>query len=130
MNTGFDERTGPDAGPIPNTLEVFIRTNFRTWLRVAMTILRSREDAEDAVQNAQLTMYRRWDRILNLATPDEMRALAISMVKDSAIDAARARTRETNKVSRYAVLGEVPGDQPTPLGDEVLDRSGVSSHWM
>ncbi|MFE2524757.1 RNA polymerase sigma factor [Streptomyces sp. NPDC059382] len=71
--------------------EAFLQSHSRQMYRIAYSRLHDMHDAEEAVQDAALIIYRKWDRIL--AHPNST-ALAFRIVSDAVIDRYRKRTRQ------------------------------------
>ena len=68
-------------------------------------ILRNRDDAEDAFQEALLAIWRHWDRIRTHANPH---ALVLRMCIHSAHDMLRRRARDRKRKDSDAVPEQLP----------------------
>jgi RNA polymerase sigma-70 factor (ECF subfamily) len=87
-------------GPLENRM---IRTVWR--------ITRNRQDAEDALQNALLAVWKRWDRVVRHRTPS---ALVLKMCVDAAYDVLRQRLRTRRKVGGIDSRAEPIDNTPDP----------------
>lgn len=79
-----------------------VLTNYPTMFRVAYSILRDSDDAQDAVQDAVTAL---WNSRARLAEIDNYEAFCVTAVKRKCIDIARARQ-----------------SRPSTLDEEVPDR--------
>jgi RNA polymerase sigma factor (sigma-70 family) len=64
-------------------------------LRSIWRITRDAHDAEDAMQNALVTLWKRWNRVRRHASPQ---ALVLKMCVDAALDVARRRVRDRRNI--------------------------------
>ncbi|MER6366695.1 sigma-70 family RNA polymerase sigma factor [Kitasatospora sp. NPDC001527] len=87
------------------------------WLRYAMGRLRNRADAEDAVQDAGIRLYEKWDRALGGPDIQSVRAFAWKLVRDSVADVFRRRGRADAKTLKL-----IQQAGPEDTGHEPLDR--------
>jgi RNA polymerase sigma factor (sigma-70 family) len=76
-------------------------------MRSIWRITRDAHDAEDALQNALVTLWKQWNRVRRHASPQ---ALVLKICIDAAIDVARSRVRdrrhrESNDPARHAAEG-------------------------
>ncbi|MFI6448536.1 RNA polymerase sigma factor [Kitasatospora sp. NPDC050543] len=99
----------------------FFTSEHPGWLRYAQQRLRHRPDAEDAVQNAGVTLYRKWDRALRSA---DIKAFAFKVVKDAVTDTLRERVRTEDKARKLAAQPESPDTGRAEL-DRLDDRDAV-----
>lgn len=97
------EVTKPEPAALPADFEVFFAQHKLTFLRTAGSRLRNPRDAEDALMDAALTMFRKWERIQAHANP---MALAHKIVSEAAIDFYRRRAR----VARHEQTRSSPPD--------------------
>jgi RNA polymerase sigma-70 factor (ECF subfamily) len=90
--------------------------------RVAYSVLRNREDAEDVAQSAFVEAYRHFRR---LRDRDRFRAWLVRIAWRLAINRARADRRR-------AVREEVPQDQPQPAtAEDILASNELTVHlWQ
>ncbi|MGI9146142.1 MAG: RNA polymerase sigma factor [Chloroflexota bacterium] len=124
------ERIGEPSGDRPNTLlpntlvtlETFYEGHHRVALGLAYRILENRADAEDAVQDAFLSVWRA------LATFDprvgSIRTWLLSVVRNRAIDVLRSRNRRLECVLEDGRAGVIPTDIATAPA-AVADREYV-----
>lgn len=96
----FDELIGPLEGRM---------------IRIVWRITRNREDAEDALQNALLTIWKRWPRVVGHCAPA---ALVLKVCVDAAFDVRRRRTRDRRNLNG-ALPAEAAGAAAT---DDVAGR--------
>jgi RNA polymerase sigma factor (sigma-70 family) len=66
-------------------------------VRTVWRITRNRQDAEDALQNALLAVWKRWDRVVRHRAPT---ALVLKMCVDAAYDVVRQRVRTKRELGR------------------------------
>lgn len=90
MNDTPHEMTKPEPASLPADFEVFFTRHKAAFLRTAGSRLRDRRDAEDALMDAAMAMYRKWERILAHANP---MALANRILSDTITDFYRRRTK-------------------------------------
>ena len=64
-------------------------------LRSIWRITRDAHDAEDAMQNALVTLWKRWNQLRRHASPQ---ALVLKICVDAALDVARRRVRDRRKI--------------------------------
>ncbi|MFE7951483.1 sigma-70 family RNA polymerase sigma factor [Streptomyces sp. NPDC057426] len=96
------EMTKPEPAALPADFEVFFAQNKAAFLRTAGLRLRDRRDAEDALMDAAVAMFKKWERILAHANP---MALANRILNDTITDFYRRRTKLTH---REQIRSEVP----------------------
>ncbi|MBC8355222.1 MAG: RNA polymerase sigma factor [Planctomycetes bacterium] len=72
-------------------------------------IVRNSQDAEDALQNALVTIWKRWDRVTQHPCPE---ALVLKMCADAAYDLTRRKVRD-RKRNEPADAAEEPADKAT-----------------
>ncbi|MER6522620.1 sigma-70 family RNA polymerase sigma factor [Streptomyces sp. NPDC001553] len=101
------ELTKPDPADFPRAFEGFFAQHHRSFLRYAGSRLRNRQDAEDAVQEAAVKIYRKWERIMAHQNP---RAMAYQILLHTLIDFYRKRTR-------MAVLDEAARREAPSVAD-------------
>ena len=112
--------------PTPETLEAVFRGEIDALYRTALRMLGSREEAEDAVQDAYI-------RIAHPATPQQMpehpRGWIFRVLRNLCIDRLRSRTtrlRVVSSVEDIETLAQYRSDHRTPetdlLNADALDR--------
>jgi RNA polymerase sigma factor (sigma-70 family) len=80
-------------------------------IRSIWRIVRNQQDAEDAMQNALMTLWKRWDRVCRHPNPQ---AMVLKICIDAAYDLTRHRSRHRRKCE-LTTLSKEPMDQsPTP----------------
>jgi RNA polymerase sigma-70 factor (ECF subfamily) len=72
-------------------------------------IVRNSQDAEDALQNALVTIWKRWNRVTEHPCPE---ALVLKICADAAYDMSRRRARE-RKTSESRHAADEPSDTST-----------------
>lgn len=80
-----------------------VLTHYESMYRVAYSILRDSDDAQDAVQDAVATM---WTKRSQLAGIENYEAFCVKTVRNRCIDMLRAR------VPRHEAIDDVTGDEP------------------
>lgn len=88
------ERWLPADGA-PATFEDYVATRSPALLRFAYLVTRNREDAHDAVQDALLGLYPRWQQVAGRGGVD-------AYVRRSVVNAAVSRWRRTRRTSPVA----------------------------
>ena len=79
-------------------------------------IVRDSQDAEDALQNALVTIWKRWDRVTQHPCPE---ALVLKICADAAYDLTRRNVREVKvKVPRDAA------DEPADSSNSPAEEAG------
>jgi RNA polymerase sigma-70 factor, ECF subfamily len=89
---------------LQQTYDRIVRPIEDRMIRSICRIVRNPQDAEDAMQNALLTILKRWNRISRHARPQ-------AMVLKICIDAAYDRTRRVLRDRRVVALAEGDGEQ-------------------
>jgi RNA polymerase sigma factor (sigma-70 family) len=84
-------------------------------IRSIWRIVHNEQDAEDALQNALATLWRRWNRVARHANPQ---ALALKICADAAYDALRRRSRAQRNVEPHPP-SDCPVDGRRPPLDEL-----------
>jgi RNA polymerase sigma-70 factor (ECF subfamily) len=84
-------------------------------IRSIWRIVPRAQDAEDALQNALLTIWKRWDRVVAHGCPE---ALVLKIGIDAAYDVARRRLRERTWLKGESATEGLSDPAPTP-GDEL-----------
>ncbi|GHB68164.1 hypothetical protein GCM10010377_68850 [Streptomyces viridiviolaceus] len=106
-----------EPAPLPTDFEVFFARHKSEFLRIAGARLRDPHDADEALMDAAMTMYRKWPRILAHANPI---ALAHRILDAAIIDFYRRRARTTD---REITCGQLAyADVPT--ADDLLHLRG------
>jgi RNA polymerase sigma factor (sigma-70 family) len=80
----------PDYGTIIGPIE-------DRMIRAVWRIVRNRHDAEDAMQNALTTIWRRWSRVLRHPVPE---ALVLKICVEAAYDVVRRRQHEHLRIAK------------------------------
>ncbi|HEV3299829.1 MAG TPA: RNA polymerase sigma factor [Planctomycetaceae bacterium] len=80
-------------------------------VRTVWRVTRNRQDAEDALQNALLAVWKRWDRVVRHRAPT---ALVLKMCVDAAYDVVRQRLRTKRKHGRSDSRVEPVDSAPDP----------------
>ena len=101
----------------PMGFEDFVVVRSRRLLELAWLITRNPEDARDAVQDALVGLYRRWDA---LPSGDEFEAYVHRTVVNACLAVLRRRPRWL-PVARPEQL------RAAPVGEDFADRVGTSS---
>jgi RNA polymerase sigma factor (sigma-70 family) len=63
------EMENPNGAPIPD-FDAFVTARWAAWHRLAYLITRNNEDAADAVQNALLGLFPRWEKVAVGGNPE------------------------------------------------------------
>lgn len=85
-------------------------------IRSVWRIVADAQDAEDAMQNALLMIWKRWDRVATHPNPE---ALILKICIDAAYDVTRCRSRERHRgKSRSAV--EEPADESRSPAEQLI----------
>lgn len=74
-------------------------------------IVANAHDAEDAMQNALLIIWKRWDRVLTHPSPE---ALVLKICIDAAYDVTRCRRRGHNREESRSSIEELPDPACSP----------------
>ena len=90
-------------------------------IRSIWRIVRNPQDAEDVMQDALLTIWKRWDRVSKHPSPD---ALVLKICIDSAYDLTRHRIRDRRTLD----LSEVGGEQSDSLHSPPAETIGTEQH--
>ncbi|MFB7036711.1 RNA polymerase sigma factor, partial [Bacillus altitudinis] len=69
----------PERPVLDATFEDFLRRNKPLFFKVALNRLQDRQDADEALSDASVAMYQKWERIRVHAKPD---ALAMRILID------------------------------------------------
>lgn len=80
-------------------------------VRSIWRIVRNRQDAEDAMQNALMTAWKRWERVCRHPNPQ---ALVLKFCIDAAYDITRQRLRHGRKYRLMMPPKEPQDKSPTP----------------
>ncbi|WP_405933634.1 RNA polymerase sigma factor [Streptomyces sp. NBC_00827] len=113
-----------EPADLPTDFEAFFARHKSEFLRIAGARLRDAHDADEALMEAAVVMYRKWPRVLAHANPI---ALAHRILETSIIDFYRRRARTAD---REVTCGELTyADVPTAddllllRGHDHLDRA-------
>ncbi|MFD8085355.1 RNA polymerase sigma factor [Kitasatospora sp. NPDC059722] len=99
---------------LPVDFAAFFTSEHPAWLRYAHQRLGHRADAEDAVQNAGLVLYRRWARALS---SQDLRAFAFDVVEEAVHDVLRQHARIRRNLVDLGLepISELPGQESTEI---------------
>ena len=97
--------------------EARLADSSRLAFRVAFSVLRQREDAEDVAQDAFAKAYRCFNQLRDRT---RFRAWLVRMTWRMALDRQRANRRRSDR-ELPAVDGDVEASFPTPLGETIAD---------
>jgi RNA polymerase sigma-70 factor, ECF subfamily len=104
---------------VDSDYEKLIRPIERQMLATVWRVLRSTHDAEDALQEALATIWRRWPRVVRHANPH---AVILKICADAAIDRLRRRRRDEAQESISEREDAIPagdtGPEATAIGRE------------
>lgn len=90
-------------------------------IRSIWRIVRNRQDAEDAMQEALLTIWKRWDRVTEHPNPG---ALVLKICIEAAYDRTRRRTRD-RRACELSRVAEVQPDSSRSPWEEMI---GTEQH--
>jgi RNA polymerase sigma-70 factor (ECF subfamily) len=102
-----DERAGKVAGPV--SFDDFFRAEYRRVVGLALVLTGRPAVAEELAQDAFVSAYRRWDRIVGY---DDPAAWVRRVVANLAMSSLRRRTREARALVRLAARREPPFELP------------------
>jgi RNA polymerase sigma-70 factor (ECF subfamily) len=128
---GLDTRTGPRdppttvhagarpaAVPMVSDFETLFRTHYWSITRSLAVAFGSTEDAADAVQDAFVRAYGRWDRISRYDDPAAwIRHVAINRLRDG----FRRTTRARRALARLGAMAEREAEPPLADDNGALD---------
>ena len=106
-----------EPADLPTDFEVFFARHKSEFLRVAGARLRDPHDADEALMEAALTMYRKWPRILAHANPI---ALAHRILDSAIIDFYRRRARTSDREITHGQFAYAD----VPTADDLLFLRG------
>jgi len=90
--TAYDNKTEPLAmNESQEAYDRILRPIEDRMIQSIWRIVRDSQDAEDALQNALVTVWKRWDRVIQHPCPE---ALVLKICADAAYDLTRRRVRE------------------------------------
>lgn len=81
-------------------------------IRSIWRIVANAQDAEDAMQNALLVVWKRWGRVAKHASPE---ALVLKIAIDAAYDITRRRLREQNRKTSQSAVEELADRTRSPV---------------
>ena len=87
-------------------------------IRSIWRIVRDRQDAEDAMQDALMRIWKRWPRVCNHRNPE---ALVLRICIDAAYDLTRLRLRERRNRELVTTVNEPADSSPSP-SDVLISR--------
>lgn len=93
------------------TFDGFYAAEYRQLLRIAWASEGRRDLAEEAVQEAMLTVHERWRQV---STYDKPGAYARRVLLNKLVSRGRRRTREQNAIRRLGTALEVHVDEEPP----------------
>src|SRR5437764_12114400 len=102
------QSSGAESGVRDAQFDEYVAARSRRLLGVA-TMLVGRHDAEDALQDALLTLYRRWDRVVAADNPD-------AYVHRSLVNASLQLIRRRRRIELPSSFGQAGHD------DAISDR--------
>ncbi|MGW3118490.1 RNA polymerase sigma factor [Streptomyces sp. NPDC001107] len=102
-----------EPAELPTDFEVFFSRHKGEFLRVAATRTRNSHDADEAVMDAAVVMYRKWPRVL--AHPNPI-ALAHRILENAIADFYRRRARTADREISYGELSYAD----VPTADDLL----------
>lgn len=105
----------PVASLVDRSFDAFYRAQYRPLLALAWSLTGRREVAEELVQDAMLTVHRRWSRV---RTYDQPGSFARRVLLNDATSAARRRAAEGRALDRLDPPRASSEDAPPP--DEEL----------
>jgi RNA polymerase sigma factor (sigma-70 family) len=85
-------------------------------IRTIWRIVRDPQDAEDAMQEALLTIWMRWHRVCKHPRPE---ALVLKICVDAAYDLTRRRLRQRRRLELADVAGEPSATSCSPPGETI-----------
>ncbi|MFE1830163.1 RNA polymerase sigma factor [Streptomyces yangpuensis] len=106
------EAEGEDPFASPPGFYQFHQANFENFLNYAYLQLGNRQDAEEAVQEAFLNAFRKWDLLL---AADNLNALFFTMLRHRVFDQQRRRKRmsvveaSAEQLAEHQLAAEDPG---------------------
>jgi RNA polymerase sigma-70 factor, ECF subfamily len=100
----------------PSAYETIIGPIEDRMIRAIWRIVRDAHDAEDAMQNALATIWKRWPRVVRHDAPQ---ALVLKICVQAAYDAARRRHRERRRIEPST---SEPVDPARPPREELVGR--------
>jgi RNA polymerase sigma-70 factor, ECF subfamily len=115
------------ANVLSDDIEPLVRARSGLLFRIAFRILGSREDAEDAVQNAWIKAMLCWPRVASIATAEEQCAFMVHVVVKEALEIIRKRYR------RRESLGADGKENPgvlEPVAEHVQVREELRLTWQ
>ncbi len=80
-------------------------------IRIVWRLLRNANDAEDAFQDAMMTVWRKLDRVEKHPRPD---LLILRITVDTALNRYQKRSRERGRKRPLDSIAEIPHGDPTP----------------
>ncbi|MEV7602932.1 sigma factor [Kitasatospora sp. NPDC089797] len=129
MTTPFsgDDQEVLDQDPMRSLaldFTVFFVEEEGRWLRYALGKLRNLADAEDAVQEAGIRLYEKWDRALGGPDVRAVQAFAWKLVRASVADVFRRLGRAEAKTLKL-IRHSGPEDTGHEPMDQLVDRDAL-----
>jgi RNA polymerase sigma-70 factor (ECF subfamily) len=122
------ETSGLSAPPhvLSDDIEPLVRAMSGLLFRIAFRILGSREDAEDAVQNAWIKAMLCWPRVASIATAEEQRAFMVHVVVKEALQIIRKRYRRRESLGAD---GKEDSRVLEPVAEHIQAREELRLTW-
>jgi DNA-directed RNA polymerase specialized sigma24 family protein len=122
------ETGGLSAPPhvLSDDIEPLVRAMSGLLFRIAFRILGSREDAEDAVQNAWIKAMLCWPRVASIATAEEQRAFIVHVVVKEALQIIRKRYRRRESLGAD---GKEDSRVLEPVAEHIQAREELRLTW-
>ena len=128
----MDRLTGPQfrtlgsvgsAETAETAVDILFRHHYPSLLRTAYALLGTREGAEDAVQDAFVSLYRHWGR---LRDPGAVEAYVRSAVLNRCRSGIRSRVRDRSLVDLHVVPLHTEGSDTTAVANEEARQVGLA----
>jgi RNA polymerase sigma-70 factor (sigma-E family) len=128
----LDRLTGPQfralgsvgsAETAETAVDVLFRHHYPSLLRTAYALLGTREGAEDAVQDAFVSLYRHWGR---LRDPGAVEAYVRSAVLNRCRSGIRSRVRDRSLVDLHVVPLHTEGSDTAAVANEDARQVGLA----
>jgi RNA polymerase sigma-70 factor (sigma-E family) len=113
-NVGLD----PGGRGVEPTLSELFFAHFAGLTRLAMCLVDDQPTAEDVVQDAYLSLYKRWGA---LRDPDK----ALTYLRSAVLNGARSQVRRRSRVRSARTLHAVPADHTSETYEQRADRDAV-----
>ena len=120
---GLPDSLVSESADLEARFEARLADSFPLAFRVALSVLRNRQDAEDIAQDAFVRAHR---NLAELRDPDAFRAWLVRMVWRMAIDRRRADRRRETREQAVAV----PDRTSRTVEDEAIGRQREAALWQ